>query len=78
MFPIVNGTVIYEEPDPLPNDNSKGPGGEGNWGTASLDIPPGVLKEDENTLSITNLDPSDKINYPIFVMLDYAVVSWGQ
>jgi hypothetical protein len=74
----LNGTMIYEGQDPLPNDNRSGPNGPGNWGTATLDIPAGALQAGDNTLSITNLDPSDKINYPIFVMLDYAVISWDQ
>lgn len=74
----LNGVIVYEGPDPLPNDNRSGPTGPGNWGTYSWQIGPGVIAPGANTLSITNLDPSDKINYPIFFMLDSATISWDQ
>jgi eukaryotic-like serine/threonine-protein kinase len=73
----LNGVVIYEGPNPLPNDNSSGPNGPGNWGSFTWPIGPGVLQPGANTLSITNLDPSPKINFPIFIMVDYASISWG-
>jgi Polysaccharide lyase family 4, domain III len=75
---IINGAVIYEGPDPLPNDSRSGPGGPGNWGSYTWEIGAGILQQGANSLSITNLDPSDKINYPIFFMLDYATITWGQ
>ena len=60
------------------DDSRAGPGGQGNWGAVVFDIPPGALQPGANTLSITNLDPSDKVNYPIFFMLDYAQIVWGE
>jgi hypothetical protein len=75
---VLNGVVIFEGADPLPDDSSAGPGGKGNWGAVVFDIPPGALQAGANSLSITNLDPSDKVNYPIFFMLDYAQIVWGE
>ncbi len=72
----INGVVIYEGPDPLPNDLRTGPNGPGNWGTYTWQFDPTILHKGDNTLSIINLDPSDKVNYPLFFMLDYAIVSW--
>ncbi len=72
----INGAVIYEGRDPLPNDNNTGPNGPGNWGTYTWQFDPGVLQQGGNTLSITNLDPSSKIGYPLFFMLDYATISY--
>ena len=73
---VINGNVIYEGPDPLPNDNRNGPEAPGNWGSVDFRIDPKVLQQGENTITFTNLDPSDKINYPIFIMLDYVCISW--
>lgn len=75
---MINGAVIYEGPDPLPNDSRDGPGGKGNWGAYTWELNPGVLQQGINGISIENLDPSDKINYPLFFMLDYATISWGE
>ncbi len=72
----INNSVLYEGPDPLPNDHKSGPDGEGNWGWAEWRVANKVLQEGENSLTITNLDPSDKINYPIFIMIDQAVLEW--
>jgi hypothetical protein len=76
MRVTLNDHVLYEGPNPMPNDSESGPGGPGNWGWAAWRIPNKVLREGDNTLSITNLDPSDQINFPIFVMVDQVVVSW--
>ena len=73
---LVNDQEIFKGPDPLPNDNSNGPDAPGNWGSANFHLGPKVLRKGLNTITITNLDPSDKINYPIFVMVDSASISW--
>jgi hypothetical protein len=72
----LNAVVIYEGDDPLPDDFKTGPDGPGNWGEAVWDIPAGTLQPGPNTLTITNLGPGDRINYPAFFMLDYAIISW--
>jgi len=74
----LNNTVIYEGPDPLPNDNTSGPNGTGNWGTYVWQVNPGAFVQGTNTLTISNLSPSNKVNYPLFFMLDYAVITWAQ
>lgn len=76
MRVTINDSVIFEGPNPLPNDNESGPQGEGNWGWAGWKIPNKVLQEGQNTLSITNLDPSDRTNYPIFIMIDQVNITW--
>ncbi len=73
----LNAVVIYEGDDPLPDDFKTGPDGPGNWGEAVWDIPAGTLQPGPNTLTITNLGPGDRINYPAFFMLDYAIISWS-
>lgn len=76
MLIDVNGSLIFEGADPLPNDNNNGPNGPGNWGSVTFRIDPNVLRQGQNTLTITNLDPSNQINYPIFIMVDSATVAW--
>lgn len=76
MRVTLNDSIIFEGPNPLPNDDLSGPLGEGNWGWAGWRIPNKVLREGENTLTITNLDPSNKINYPIFIMVDLVSLTW--
>jgi hypothetical protein len=76
MRVTINGEVVYEGPNPLPNDSESGPGGEGNWGWAAWDIENRILQRGQNTLTITNLDPSNQIDFPLFIMIDQAVISW--
>lgn len=79
MLVQINGTQIYSGPDPLPNDFTTGVDGPGNWGTVNFTaIPPEVFKQGANTITITNLDPSDKVNYPIFIMIRSATLTWQQ
>ena len=73
---VLNNRVLYEGPDPLPNDDNSGPDGPGNWGDATFDIPNKVLQSGLNVITITNLDPSDKINFPIFIMVDSVTLKW--
>jgi len=76
MQVLVNNQVIFDGPDPLPNDNTNGPQAPGNWGTAHFRIGPNILQQGDNTVTFINLDPSDKINYPIFIMIDSVTVTW--
>lgn len=71
----LNGVAIYEGLDPLPNDFCCGPSGAGNWGSAEI-LFPGSLLQSSNTLSVTNLDPSDCTFCPTFVMIDSAQVTY--
>ena len=72
---ILNGVIIYDGPDPLPNDFCCGPSGEGNWGTAEFGFSAALLGS-SNSVSITNLDDRDCTYCPNFVMVDSAQVSY--
>ena len=76
MRVTINGRTIYQGGNPLPNDHCCGSDGPGNWGSVWVRISDGVLKQGTNTVSITNLDPSDRTYYPIFVMVDRASVTY--
>jgi hypothetical protein len=69
----VNGVTIYEGPSPFPNDTCCGGSGPGNWATVAFDIPAGVLGVD-NTLTGSNLEPTDCTECPKYVMVDFAEV----
>jgi serine/threonine-protein kinase len=74
---VLNDTVVHEGPNPLPNDTQAGINAPGNWGEATWSVPSDALRKGENTLTITNLSPSDCMNCPAFFMLDWAVIKWG-
>lgn len=73
---VVNGVEIYAGDNPLPDDFASGVNGPGNWGTATWEIPAGLLQAGGNTLSITNLTPGGTTNAPPFFMLDTAAITW--
>jgi serine/threonine-protein kinase len=73
---VLNRDVVFEGPNPLPNDYANGPDAPGNWGSVDITLPAKSLQKGQNTLTITNLDPSNQINYPIFIMIDYVTISW--
>jgi hypothetical protein len=73
---VLNGMQVFEGITPLPNDDTVGPSGLGNWGMYTWPLKQGMLKQGQNELSITNLDPSNTISDPPFFMLDYAAISW--
>jgi hypothetical protein len=72
---VLNGTVIYEGPNPLPNDTCCNGEGQGNWGVASFRFSSGLLERD-NDITITNLDPGSCTYCPNFVMVDYGELSY--
>ena len=73
---LINSTVIYEGANPLPDDTRGGVNAPGNWGSYTWQFNSAALQPGTNTLTVSNLDPSDRINYPIFIMVDYAAISW--
>ena len=73
---VLNDTVLFEGPNPLPNDTCCGSGGAGNWGAVELRFPARLLREGTNTLTVSNLDPSARIYFPIFVMVDEARLTY--
>jgi tRNA A-37 threonylcarbamoyl transferase component Bud32 len=72
----INGVTIYEGPSPFPNDTCCGGSGPGNWGAVAFDIPAGVLGLD-NTLTVSNLEPTDCTECPKYVMVDFAEVVYA-
>jgi hypothetical protein len=71
----VNGTTIYQGPDPLPNDFCCGPSGAGNWGRATFSFAANIVQR-QNTLTITNLGSGTCTQCPTYVMVDYADLSF--
>jgi hypothetical protein len=41
-------------------------------------VDPNLLQQGTNVISISNLNPSGKVNYPLFFMLDYVTIAWGE
>ena len=75
MRVVLNGTTLYEGPNPLPDYFCCGTAGPGNWGSVTFKFPAELLQP-QNTLSITNLEPNDCTSCTKFVMLDYAELSY--
>jgi serine/threonine-protein kinase len=73
----LNGSIVHEGSNPLPDDTDAGINAPGNWDEVSWSVGSDVLRRGENTLTITNLSQSDCINCPAFFMLDWAVIAWG-
>jgi len=69
---LVNGQVLYDGPDPLPNDFSPR---AGTWGTATWTFPAPLLHPGANTLTIENRSPSSALGIP-FIMIDSAQLTW--
>jgi len=67
----VNGTVIYDGDNPLPNDDR--PLETGIWATHTFGFDAGLLQTGRNTITIRNLSPGG-VGLPPFFMLDYAEV----
>jgi len=71
----LNGQVLYEGLDPLPNDFCCGPTGDGNWGAVIFEFPASLLRG-TNDISITNLSSSDCTVCPFFVMVDFGELTY--
>lgn len=65
----VNGTVIYDGDNPLPNDDM--PLETGAWANYTFGFDAGLLQPGRNTITIRNLS-SGAVGRPPFFMLDYA------
>jgi serine/threonine-protein kinase len=68
---VLNGTVIFEGANPLPNDDL--PLESGTWATYELPFDAALLRAGRNELEISNLAPG-AFSLPPFFMLDYAEV----
>lgn len=67
----VNGTEIFNGPNPLPDDDL--PLETGTWATYTWRFDAGLLRPGPNTISISNLAPGS-FGRPPFFMLDYAEI----
>lgn len=67
----VNGSEIYNGPNPLPDDEY--PFQVGTWATATWRFDAALLRPGQNTIVIRNLAPGS-FSLPPFFMLDYAIV----
>lgn len=67
----VNGTEIFNGPNPLPDDDL--PLATGTWATYTWRFDAGLLRPGPNTISISNLAPGS-FGRPPFFMLDYAEI----
>ncbi|MBA2570310.1 MAG: hypothetical protein H0V04_03905 [Chloroflexi bacterium] len=72
---VLNGVVIFEGPNPMPNDFCCGSSGPGNWGTVTFRFSSELLARN-NELSITNLDPGDCTYCPNFIMIDKGELTY--
>jgi hypothetical protein len=72
---LVNDQEIYNGADPLPNTAYIGPAaGSDSWGTASWTFAASVLHPGDNTLTIENHSPSDRV-IP-WMMVHSAQIQW--
>ena len=69
----INGSEIYNGPNPLPNDDQ--PLETGTWTTYTWRFDAALLRPGQNTISISNLAPG-AFSLPPFFMLDYAQVAF--
>lgn len=69
----VNGTEIFNGPNPLPDDDL--PLETGTWDTYTWSFDAALLRPGENTISISNL-AQGIVGRPPFFMLDYAEISF--
>ncbi|HMQ35359.1 MAG TPA: hypothetical protein PKD53_31910, partial [Chloroflexaceae bacterium] len=69
---LVNGTPIYEGPNPLPDDDL--PLETGTWDTVSWVFDAALLRPGQNEISITNRSQGG-FSLPPFFMLDYAALT---
>lgn len=67
----VNGSEIFNGPNPLPDDDL--PLETGTWSSYTWSFDAGLLRAGQNTISISNL-AEGSVGRPPFFMLDYAEV----
>lgn len=70
----VNDVVVFEGDNRLPDDNFDPD--SGNWGQWDLQFDADVLRQGDNVLTITNLEPNGGYSAPPWFMLDRAVLAY--
>lgn len=70
----VNDVEVFQGDNPLPDD--KFDPNRGNWGQADIMFDADVLREGDNVITITNLEPNGGFSAPPWFMLDRAVLAY--
>lgn len=72
---VLNGTTIFDAADTFPNtptsDNGEG-GKPRYWGTMTIAVPAGLLREGDNTLVLRNATPGPGLGIPYILINDIA------
>jgi hypothetical protein len=71
---LVNGTEIYNGPNPLPDDDQ--PLETGTWASYSWSFDASLLHPGQNEINVSNL-AEGAFSRPPFFMLDYATVTYS-
>jgi hypothetical protein len=73
MRVLINDALIFDGPNPLPNDHSPNPG---NWGASTWTFDAALLRPGVNTLTIENRAANGQVGRPPFIMVDFARLQW--
>ena len=72
---VLNGTTLFDAADTFPNTpaSDNGEGGKARyWGTMTIAVPAGLLREGDNTLVLRNATPGPGIGIPYILINDIA------
>lgn len=70
----INGQRVYEGPSPFLDWDGILPGTNAVWTTATLVLPPGLLREGANEVVVQNLEQSASVGLPPYVLLSTAAL----
>jgi hypothetical protein len=70
----VNGAVLFSGPSPFANWDGVGNGANAAWTLVTFTIPPEMLREGRNEISVGNLSPTGNFNAPPYVLLSDATL----
>jgi hypothetical protein len=65
----VNGQVVYSGPGLFNNWDGRGNGADAAWSQIEVTIPPELLRDGRNEVTIANLTPVDSFNAPPYILL---------
>jgi hypothetical protein len=75
---MLNGRLVFEGPNPLPDDSSSPLLEPGSWGSHTWAVDPALLLQGANILTIINvvpgLEPMEVGERP-FLIIDYVTIS---
>ena len=70
---VLNGTTLFDAADTFPNTpvSDNGEGGKSRyWGTMTIAVPAGLLREGNNTLTLRNATPGPGLGIPYILIND--------